>query len=77
MSGIEIETRFNAAVSRLMAVLGQEDSGQVLDGTRTMQLLAEVKPRTARPPTHATKSASAATYRTLLFFAGIGFTFLN
>ena len=47
MSEAEIETRFNAALSRVVAVLEQEDPGQVLDGAGAMQLLAEVKPRTA------------------------------
>ena len=48
MYGIAIEMKFNAAVSRLVAALKQEDPRRVLDGTGTVLLLAALKPRTVR-----------------------------
>ncbi len=48
MSRIKIEMKFNATVSNLMAVLQEEDPERPLDAAGAMQLLAEVRPRTAK-----------------------------
>lgn len=47
MSAIEIEARFNTAISGLMAVLEREDPERTTDVAGALQLLAQVKLRTA------------------------------